>query len=149
GIRWYEFRKLAGGTNWTIFQQGTYAPQPAGVTRPKQILHRWMGSAAMDKFGNIALGYSITNDDDTKPVFPGIRYTGHDFNAGPGIMGAEVTIANGTNSQNGTGARWGDYSAMSVDPADDCTFWFTTHLAGANGNGARPTKIAAFRFANC
>jgi hypothetical protein len=148
GIRWYEFRKPTGGT-WSIFQQGTYAPQPPEVSRPKQLLHRWMGSAAMDKFGNIALGYSITNDDDANPVFPGLRYTGHDFDAGPGIMGAEMIIANGTNSQNGVGARWGDYSAMSVDPADDCTFWFTSHLAGAGGSGSRPTRIAAFRFANC
>ena len=148
GIRWYEFRKSGGP--WSISQQGTYAPQPAGITKSNQLLHRWMGSAAMDKFGNIAIGYSIDNDDNANPVFPGIRYVGHDFNAAPGVMGPEMTILNGTNSQTqGAGARWGDYSTMSVDPADDCTFWYTTHVAAPGGSGPRPTRIASFRFDNC
>jgi hypothetical protein len=147
GIRWYEFRKSGGP--WAIFQQGTYAPQPSGAT-PKKLLHRFMGSAAIDKFGNIALAYSITNDDDANPVFPGLRYVGHDFDAAPGVMGTEMTIVNGTNSQTGgSGLRWGDYATMSVDPADDCTFWFTSHIAAPGGAGARPTRIASFRFPNC
>jgi len=151
GIRWYELQKDTGvGGAWTIFQQGTYAPQPVGVTFPRQLLHRWMPSIAMDQFGNIAMGYSIDNDDNMNPIFPGIRYVGHDFNAGPGVMGAEMVIFNGTNSQTqGAGARWGDYATMSVDPTDDCTFWFTTHVAGAGGTGLRPTRIASFQFANC
>jgi hypothetical protein len=149
GIRWYELRNF--GLGWTIFQQSTYAPQPAGVNSENQLLHRWMGSIAMDRVGNIALAYSITNDDDNNEVFPGIRYAGRHFNDPIGTLPqGERTIINGTNSQTGGfGQRWGDYSALSLDPSDDCTFWFTTHVAGAGGTGARPTRIASFRFDNC
>ena len=61
----------------------------------------------------------------------------------------EKIIRNGTNSQTGGDRRWGDYSALSVDPVDDCTFWYTTHVAGIGGAGSRPTQIASFRFDNC
>jgi len=149
GIRWYELRNTGAG--WTIFQQSTYAPQPAGAANENQLLHRWMGSIAMDKAGNISLAYSITNDDDNNEVFPGVRSAGRHFNDPIGTLPqGENTIFNGTNSQTGGfGERWGDYSALSLDPTDDCTFWFTTHVAGAGGTGARPTRIASFRFDNC
>jgi hypothetical protein len=149
GIRWYELRNTGAG--WTIFQQSTYAPQPAGIGNENQLLHRWMGSIAMDRAGNISLAYSTTNDDDNNEVFPGIRYAGRHFNDPLGTLPqGESTIFNGTNSQTGGfGQRWGDYSALNLDPRDDCTFWFTTHVAGAGGAGARPTRIASFRFDNC
>jgi hypothetical protein len=144
GIRWYELRNT--GTGWTIFQQSTFAPQPVGVGSENQLLHRWMGSIAMDGAGNIALAYSITNDNDSNEVFPGIRYAGRFSNDPLGTLPqGENAILNGTNSQTGGfGQRWGDYSALSVDPADDRTFWFTTHVAGAGGTGVRPTWIASF-----
>jgi len=146
GIRWYELRK--SGANWTIHQQGTYAPQPLGATSEAELLHRWMGSIAMDKFGSMALGYSIVNDDDTNPLPPSISYTGRRFDDLPGLMPqTEQSILVGTNTQGGVGARWGDYSAMTVDPIDDCTFWYTQHVAA--GAGGRPTQIASFRFNNC
>ena len=63
GVRWYEIRRTAG--TYSLYQQGTYAPGDG--------VHRWMGSAAMDRHGNIALGYSVVNGVD---VYPGIRYTG-------------------------------------------------------------------------
>lgn len=144
GIRWYELRRAAG--TWSTQQQGTYAPQPNGATTEAQLLHRWMGSAAMDKDGNIAIGYSIVNDDDTngQEVYPGIRYAGRRFDDLPGLLPQlERTILNGTATLSGAGNRWGDYSALGVDPVDDCTFYFTTHVAG----GA--TRIAAFRFTTC
>jgi len=149
GIRWYELRK--SGTDWNIHQQGTFAPQPPDATAENQLLHRWMGSAAMDKEGNIALGYSIVNDDDNNELFPSIRYTGRYFDDPLGLLlETERTILNGTNSQTGGfGLRWGDYSALSVDPVDDCTFWYTNHVAGLGGTGPRPTRIASFRFATC
>jgi uncharacterized repeat protein (TIGR01451 family) len=144
GIRWYQLQRSGGA--WAANQQGTYAPQPIGATTEAQLLHRWMGSAAIDKDGNIALGYSIVNDDDTngQEVFPGIRYTGRRFDDVAGLLPQlERVILNGTTSSGGAGNRWGDYSAMSVDPVDDCTFYFTTHVVG----GA--TRIAAFRFDTC
>lgn len=149
GIRWYELQRSGGP--WGINQQGTYAPQSPQTTTEAQLVHRWMGSAAMDKNGNIALGYSVVNDDDTngQEIFPGIRYSGRRFDDLAGQLGqTERIILNGTLSETGgAGQRWGDYSAMSVDPVDDCTFYFTTHVAtGANG---KPTRIAAFRFDTC
>jgi hypothetical protein len=149
GIRWYELQKSGGA--WAIHQQGTFAPQPLGATAERQLLHRWMGSAAMDKDGNIAIGYSVTNSDPDQPVFPGIRYTGRRFDDSLDLLPqGEQIILNGTNAQTqGLGARWGDYSALSVDPVDDCTFWYTTHIAGTGGTGPRPTQIASFSFATC
>ena len=141
-----ELRKP--GANWTIQDQGTFAPQPAGATTDAELVHRWMASAAMDRKGNIAIGYSIVNGNSTngQEIFPGLRYTGRHFNDPAGTLPQpEQTILDGTNSQGDTDAnvepqRWGDYSAMSVDPTDDCTFWFTSHVAGAGGTGARPTR---------
>jgi hypothetical protein len=63
GVRWYELRRTFG--TYSLYQQGTYAPNDG--------VHRWMGSIAQDRRGNIALGYSVVNGTD---VFPGIRYTG-------------------------------------------------------------------------
>jgi uncharacterized repeat protein (TIGR01451 family) len=151
GIRWYELRRP--GATWDIEQQGTYAAQPNGATTEAQLLHRWMGSAAIDRDGNIAVGYSITNDDDTngQEVYPGLAYTGRRFDDLPNQMPqGEKTILAGANSQTGgLGLRWGDYSSLSVDPLDDCTFWYTNHVAGTGGTGARPTQISSFRFDTC
>lgn len=134
GTRWYELRNTGAG--WGIHQQGTYAPSATNSTPD-----RWMGSAAMDKKGNIALGYSIV--DATNNVFPSIAYTGRSVNAPLGAMSEpEQTIFNGTSSQNFD--RWGDYSSMNVDPVDDCTFWYTTQHSGN-----LQTRIASFRFTAC
>ncbi|HEY0662006.1 MAG TPA: DUF11 domain-containing protein [Lysobacter sp.] len=147
GIRWYELSRAGGA--WGVGQQGTYAPQPIGADSEAELLHRWMGSAAMDKDGNIALGYSIANSDGTNQVFPGMRYAGRRFDDLAGQLGqTERVILNGANAETGgAGQRWGDYSAMSVDPVDDCTFYFTSH--NATGAGGKPTRIAAFRFDGC
>ena len=148
GVRWYELRQAGAG--WGIEQQGTFAAQPIDAAAEEELLHRWMGSAVIDKDGNIALGYSIGNDDDDNEVFPGIAYTGRRFDDVPGLMPqGEFFIREGIESQTGGARRWGDYSAMSVDPIDDCTFWYTNHIAGVGGFGARPTQIASFRFDTC
>jgi hypothetical protein len=91
-------RKVDGP--WTIYQQGTFAPQPLGVTAEDQLLHRWMGSAAVNKDGNIALGYSITNSDPDDPVFPGIHYTGRRFDDPLDLLlQGEQVILDGPNAQ--------------------------------------------------
>jgi len=146
GIRWYELRSSGGA--WNIFQQGTYAPQPNGAEGEEELLHRWMGSAAMDKDGNIALGYSIVNSDSDfgEEVYPSIRYTGRLADDTLNVMAqGEKEIRAGTTTQ--AAARWGDYSALSVDPVDDCTFWYTTHMAF--GEPVSRTQIASFRFDTC
>jgi Ca2+-binding RTX toxin-like protein len=149
GIRWYELRKASPAANWTIFQQGNHLPQAATITAENQLLHRWMGSSAMDGAGNIATAYNITNSNSIAPVFAGARYAARLSTAPLGTLGAERLIRSGVNAQGDADPivepqRWGDYSSLSVDPLDDSTFWFTTHYAGVGGVGAKPTSITSF-----
>ena len=141
GARWYELRRT--GSTYSIYQQGTYAPGDG--------VHRWMGSIAMDKQGNMGLGYSVVNGTT---VFPGIRYTGRLAGDPLGQMTqGEGTIINGTGVQRTTNSRWGDYTSMNIDPSDDCTFWYVNEyytLAGQNSSPAGwQTRIASFRLPGC
>jgi hypothetical protein len=136
GVRWYELR-LAGGA-FSIHQQGTYAP-PDGV-------HRWMGSVAMDRRGDMALGYSVSNADT---VFPGIRYTGRLRGDPLGEMTfSEGVIIDGIGSQLST-HRWGDYTSMNVDPTDDCTFWYVNEYYQKSSSKYWNTRIASFKLPGC
>jgi hypothetical protein len=133
GIRWFELRKT-GAAPWTAYQEGTYGPDEAS---------RWMGSAAMDNAGNIALGYSVSST----AVFPSLRYAGRLATDPAGTLPqGENVILNGNFSQTST-SRWGDYSSMNVDPADDCTFWYTGEYATSGSSWG--TRIASFRFPDC
>lgn len=134
GVRWYEIRNPNGTPS--VFQQGTFSPDSTS---------RWMGSIAMDKFGNIALGYSASSSS----VYPSIRFTGRVPTDALGTMQAESSILAGTASQTGTLHRWGDYSSMSVDPIDDCTFWFTTEYIKTSGSFNWNTRIASFKMPGC
>ena len=141
GERWYEIRRT--GDTYSLYQQGTYAPADG--------IHRWMGSIAMDKKGNIGLGYSVVNATD---VYPGIRYTGRLAGDPLGQMTlGEGTIINGTGVQTTTNSRWGDYTDMTVDPVDDCTFWYVNEYYLTSGTPAdtRPwhTRIASFKLPGC
>ncbi len=140
GVRWYELRNPTGGTMSTgtpvVSQQGTYSPDSTS---------RWMGSIAMDKSGDIALGYSASSSS----VFPSVRYTGRVPGDAAGTMESENTILSGTASQTGSLHRWGDYSAMTVDPSDDCTFWYTNEYIPSTGSFNWSTRIANFRFTAC
>jgi hypothetical protein len=135
GIRWYELRNTGGA--WSIYQQGSWAPDAA---------HRWVGSIAMNSVGDIALGYSVSN---ATTIYPSIKYTGRKPTDPLGTMSAaEQTIINGSGSQTGSAARWGDYSMMSVDPSDDVTFWFTTEYVQVTGSATWKTRIASFLVSN-
>jgi hypothetical protein len=141
GVRWYEIRRTAGV--YSLYQQGTYAPNDG--------VHRWMGSAAMDWQGNLALGYSVVNGVD---VYPGIRYTARLANDPLGTMGlGEATIVNGSGVQLTTNSRWGDYTSLNIDPTDDCTFWYVNEyytLAGQSSSLAGwQTRIASFKLPGC
>lgn len=135
GIRWYELR--GGAAGWSIYQQGTYAPGSE---------HRWMGSAALDAVGNLALGYSVSS----RTVYPSIRYAGRlagdPLNTLPQ---AEASLATGAGSQTHDSSRWGDYSAMAVDPVDDCTFWYTQEYYATTSAANWQTRIGSFRFPSC
>jgi hypothetical protein len=141
GARWYEIRRT--GSTYSLYQQGTYAPGDG--------VHRWMGSVAQDKKGDMALGYSVVNGVS---VYPGIRYTGRLAGDPLGQMTlGEGTIINGSGVQTATNSRWGDYTDMTVDPVDDCTFWYVNEYYLTSGTPAdtRPwhTRIASFKFPGC
>jgi hypothetical protein len=141
GVRWYEIHRQDG--QYSVHQQGTYAPGDG--------VHRWMGSIAMDKNGNMALGYSVVNGVD---VYPGIRYTGRMADDPLGMMTVpETTIIDGTGVQTTTNSRWGDYTSMNVDPRDDCTFWYVNEYYTAEGQASSAagwqTRIASFRMPDC
>jgi hypothetical protein len=127
-----------------VYDQGTQAPNAT---------HRWMGSAAIDAVGNLAVGYSASSTS----VFPSIYYAGRLATDTPGTgldQGEAVAIA-GSNSQTTTAYRWGDYSMMSVDPGDECTFWYTqeyytnTVTCPLSNFRCWQTRIVSFRFPSC
>jgi len=134
GVRWYEIQSPA--SNPVVFQSGTFAPDSS---------YRWMGSIAMDKAGNIALGYSVSSGS----LHPAIRYTGRVPSDPLGTMETETSIIEGPGSQIGFLSRWGDYSSMSVDPVDDCTFWYSSEYQPSNGSFNWHTRIASFKFPGC
>jgi hypothetical protein len=142
GMRWYEIRRDATGA-YSVFQQGTYAPNDG--------VHRWMGSIAQDKNGGMALGYSVVNGTT---VFPGIRYTGRVAGDPLGQMPqGEGVVINGSGVQTTTNSRWGDYTSMNVDPVDDCTFWYVNEYYTAAGQASSAagwqTRIASFKLPGC
>ena len=135
GVRWYELRKTTGA--WSVYQQSTFAPTDNNC--------RWMASLAMDSTGNIALGYSISSS----AMFPSIRYTGRLFNDPLNVMTInERGIINGGGCQTSTTNRWGDYSAMNIDPASPTTFWYTTEYYSNTSSSSWQTRIGSFTFEN-
>lgn len=140
GVQWYELRVGASNT-LGLYQQGDWSPDTT---------YRWMGSIAMDKSGDIALGYSTSSSSQ----HPGIAYTGRTASDPAGTMENEVTVLIGGGSQtgdffNGPLHRWGDYTSMAVDPADGCTFWYTNEYIPSNGDFNWRTRVASFKFSNC
>ena len=145
GIRWYNLQVNPSTLKWEVADKGTYAP---GTDSD----HRWMGSAAMDVSGNIALGYSVSSST----TFPSIRYAGRLAADSAGQLSqGEATIVTGAGIQKDPASRWGDFSMMTVDPVDQCTFWYTGEYMGSTN--ADPlisnwqTRIARFNYGagNC
>ncbi len=133
GVRWYELRDVHGTP--VVFQQGTFAPDAVS---------RWMGSAAMDGAGNLLIGYSASSAD----MFPAIRVAGRTPADALGTLSTEMTVIDGGGSQT-QHERWGDYSPMSVDPSDDCTFWYSTEYLAETGVFNWHTRISRHRFSTC
>ena len=147
GVRWYELRNVAGTTmaaaTPTVYQQGTYAPDAT---------FRWMGSVAMDHVGDIAVGYSGSSSS----LYPYVAYASRVPGDASGTLSAETIVKPGGGSQYCPNrlycrslSRWGDYSAMSVDPVDDCTFWYTNEYEKSSGAFNWSTWITSFKFPNC
>ena len=137
GIRWFELRNVTSGTP-TLAQQSTYQPDTTW---------RWLGSAAMDGLGDLALGYSASSST----INPQIRYAGRLAGDPPNTLAqGEAHLFDGTGSQTDNHAfRWGDYSDLTVDPVDDCTFWYTQEYYPANASRSWSTRIGDFRFPSC
>ena len=132
GVRWYEFR-VDEKRNVILYQQGTYAPDG---------FYRWMASPAMDRYGNIGIGYSFGGT----PNFPGQRFAGRLAGDPPGILTArETVLVEGEAAQTNT-LRWEDYSQTAIDPDDDCTIWYVGDYL-KKGSADYSTKIGGFRLA--
>jgi hypothetical protein len=131
-IRWYELRGV--NDKWQVHQRGTYAPDS---------MSRWIGTMAMDKEGNILMGYSAASSS----LAPSIRISGRTKDTPPNMLASEALVISGKGSQ--TMQRWGDYSSMSLDPSDNCTFWLTAQYIEETGIFAWRTFIVHTRFKNC
>ncbi len=134
GVRWYELYDPAGAV--TLNQSGTYAPDSST---------RWMASAAEDKVGDIAIGYSASSSS----IHPANRFAGRVPTDPLGSLESEVSIIEGGGSQSSGLSRWGDYSALQVDPTDDCTFWYVAQYEAASGTFNWHTRIASWSFPGC
>ena len=142
--RWYEFyasTKTTQVTNVKLLQSGTYAPDSTN--------HRWMGSIARDMNGNILLGYS----ESSTSTYPSIYITGRTLNDPPGTMEDELQVIAGQGAYLGVFDhdlyRWGDYTSMRLDPADNCTFWYTNEYYTMSGILNWSTQINSAQFAGC
>jgi hypothetical protein len=133
-VRWYELYDPAGAV--TLNQSGTYAPDSTW---------RWMASAAEDQSGDIAIGYSASSSS----IHPANRFAGRVPSDAAGTLESEVSIIEGGGSQTGGLTRWGDYSALQVDPVDDCTFWYVAQYEATSGSFNWHTRIASFAFPTC
>ncbi len=136
GIRWFELRNVTSGPE-TVFQESTYQPDTTW---------RWMGSVAMDQSGDMALGFSASSSS----INPQIRYAGR-LASDPlnQLAQGETHLFDGTGSQSGTSNRWGDYSDITIDPVDDCTFWYTNEYYATTSSFNWRTRIGNFKFATC
>ena len=131
GIRWYELRQDDDGDPWEIYQEGTYIS-------PYNDKHAFSGSMVMDVQGNIGMGYTTCNQSEKIAIY----YTGR-FAADPlGTMSVDETlIAQGTS--NNPSNRLADYVQLSLDPADELTFW---HIAEYFVNNQRTDVVGVFQI---
>src|SRR5216684_4836106 len=133
GVRWYEIRNPSAPF---IYQQST-------VVDPN--VNYWLGSIAMDKTGNIALGFSASSQS----VFPSVYVAGRAPSDPAGALFGPLVLVNGSGVQFNSFKRWGDYSSMSVDPTDDCTLWYTQEYYAVTGSFNWTTRIASFKCNSC
>ncbi|HET7108404.1 MAG TPA: hypothetical protein VFI38_16440 [Candidatus Acidoferrum sp.] len=133
GVRWYEIRNPAAPF---VYQQSTLVDPDVNY---------WLGSVAMDKIGNLALGFSASSHN----VFPSIYVAARAAGDPAGALSGPLVLVNGSGVQVNSFRRWGDYSSMSVDPVDDCTFWYTQEYYANTGSINWATRISAFKFNSC
>ncbi len=142
GVRVYELKRSTGGTNaeYSVSEQATIGDNQTS---------RFMGAAAQDHQGNIAVGYTTSNEEKQ----PSIVYTGKLASGQTGVFRNEANLIAGTGVQTAFGFRWGDYSGMTIDPRDGCSFWITNQYYTIISQNESPfgwlTRIGKFKFAEC
>ncbi|MCW5956898.1 MAG: carboxypeptidase regulatory-like domain-containing protein, partial [Pyrinomonadaceae bacterium] len=138
GVRYYQLDRSSPDGPFTLSEQQTYSPDTT---------NRWMASGAMNFLGDTAIGFSASSTS----VFPSIRYAAKLATdpPGSGLAQGEQTIIEGAGSQTSTTRRWGDYSQMSVDPDDDCSFWYTQEYYPQTALNGWHTRIAKFAPREC
>ena len=141
-VAWYEIRNPLANPNDVVVANRPFLFQNS-IYNPTTTSDRWMSSMAMDKFGNMLMGYSISNAATTKPS---IAVAGRLNADAVSTLQAEVFDTTGGGSQTGTLTRWGDYSTMQIDPADDTTFWYTTQYLAADGTFNWRTRVTSYKF---
>jgi subtilisin-like proprotein convertase family protein len=140
GVRYYDLKKTTPGGAWSVNEQATMAGA-VGDTE-----NRWMGSTALNNNGSQAVGYSVSS----ATVSPSVRYAGRLPGDPAGSLGqGENSLVVGAGSQTSTGHRWGDYSDLTVDPTDDCTFWYTQEYYSATSSSNWATRVGSFTFGPC
>lgn len=134
-LRWYEVRQPFAAAP-VLFQNANFNPDAH---------NRWMGSMAMDKMGNIMIGYSVASST----MFPSLAVTGRLRSDVRNQLRAEQIYQAGGGSQTGTLRRWGDYTTMQLDPVDECTFWYIGQYLASSGAFNWRTRIGSFKFNGC
>jgi hypothetical protein len=141
--RYYELRRSTPGGSFSVYDQATFSPDAGN---PATGLNRWMGSVATDNQGNLVVGYSTSSTS----VFPSVTFGARAFNETGGLLQGEATIFAGIGAQTGSGNRWGDYSALQLDPADECTFWYVNEYYPAGLTQFNwHTQVGRFKFDGC
>ncbi|MEY2557811.1 MAG: hypothetical protein QOE34_1236 [Verrucomicrobiota bacterium] len=133
-VRWFELRNVTSGPV-AVFQESTYQPDTTW---------RWMGSAAMDGQGNLAIGFSASSSTINPQLRYAARLATDPINT---LAQGDAHLFDGTGSQSGTGNRWGDYSSLSIDPVDDTTFWYTNEYYSTTATFNWRTRIGSFKVA--
>jgi len=139
GVRWMEFTanlRTVPVTSLAIFQQGTYAPDSN---------FRWMGSLTRDNVDDVLVGYS----ESSTSVFPSVAAAGRKYTDTLGTLSSEILSVNGAGSQSDTANRWGDYSTMSIDPTDNCTFYYVQEYYAVSGTFSWSTDVSSWKFPGC
>jgi hypothetical protein len=137
GVRWAQVNFPTVGDP-AVVNQGEYGPDDTD---------RWMPGISVDQDGNIGLAYSVANSSES--TFPGVRFTTRNHNDPANTLRDEEVCVDGGGSQTSTSGRWGDYSSVSVDPVDECTFWASVEYQPTTANANWSNRVCSFKFENC
>jgi hypothetical protein len=135
GVRWFELRRSGG--QWGLHQEGTFSPDGA---------HRWLGSTALDREGNLVVSYSLS---DPAGLAPSMALAGRAAGDPLGVLTqGEITLQAGLGPQTAglSPQLWGPSGSLAVDPVDDCTFWASNAVGD---DGGWTTRVATFAFDGC